>query len=47
MKVYDLCVNKDFKALIQKLYIKWRAEFLKSEKYKTPNNTNRGINNKI
>ena len=47
IKVCDLVANKDFRALIKKAYMKWRAEFLMDERSKTPNNKFRLINIKI
>ena len=36
IKVCDLVANKDFRALIKKSYMKWRAELLMDERSKTP-----------
>ena len=47
LQVCDLVANKEFKALIKKAYIKWRAQFLMAERAKTPDNKSRRIKIKI
>ena len=47
LQVCDLVSNKEFKALIKKAYMKWRAEFLMAERAKTPNDKFRRIKIKI
>ena len=47
LQVCDLCANKEFKYFIKKLYMRWKAEFLKAEISKIPNNPNMHINIKI
>ena len=47
LQVCDLDSNKEFKALIKKAYMKWRAKFLMAERAKTPNDKFRRIKIKI
>ena len=47
LKVCDLVADKEFKALIKKACMKGRAEFLMTERAKTPNDKFRRIKTKI
>ena len=47
LQICDLCANKQLKALIKKLYLKWRAEFIKAERERHPDEPHRRVKLKI
>ena len=47
LQICDLVANKEVKSLIQKGYLKYRKEFIKAERAKTPDDPNRRITMKI
>ena len=47
LQVCDLAANKEFKATIKKLYIKWRGEYIRAQRQLTPNEPNKRIKIKI
>ena len=47
LQVCDLAANKEFKDTIKKRYLKYRANFLRAERAKTPNEPNKRIDMKM
>ena len=47
LQVCDLCANKQLKAIIKKLYLRWRNGFIRAEREKTPGQSTRRIKLKI